>query len=62
MPAGLIRQDWPAAFPNNSIVCESVCAIVVRAGNPKNIRGWEDLGEQQAWQAANGRWGGGGWR
>lgn len=44
-PAGLIRPDWPAAFPNNSIVCESVCAIVVRAGNPKNIRGWEDLGE-----------------
>ncbi|KAL4422115.1 hypothetical protein ABPG77_003400 [Micractinium sp. CCAP 211/92] len=41
--AGLIRQDWPAAFPNNSIVCESVCAIVVRAGNPKNIRSWEDL-------------------
>ncbi|KAL4451774.1 hypothetical protein ABPG75_007436 [Micractinium tetrahymenae] len=41
--AGLIRQDWPAAFPNNSIVCESVCAIVVRKGNPKNIRGWEDL-------------------
>ncbi|KAI7842666.1 hypothetical protein COHA_003770 [Chlorella ohadii] len=41
--AGLIRADWPTAFPNNSIVVESVCAIVVRKGNPKNIRGWEDL-------------------
>lgn len=41
--AGLIRPDWPLAFPNNSVVVESLCSIVMRKGNPKNIRGWEDL-------------------
>jgi sulfate transport system substrate-binding protein len=41
----LLRPDWPTQFPSNSVVVESVCAIVVRKGNPKNIRGWDDLGE-----------------
>ena len=29
--------------PNNAVVAESVVAIVTRPGNPKNIRGWDDL-------------------
>ncbi|KAI3437870.1 hypothetical protein D9Q98_000316 [Chlorella vulgaris] len=41
--AGLVRDDWAKQFPNDSVVAESVCAIVVRKGNPKNIRGWDDL-------------------
>ena len=41
--AGLIRPDWAARFPNKSIVVESVVSIVVRKGNPLNIRGWDDL-------------------
>ena len=40
---GLIRPDWRAQFPCDSVVVESVVSIVVRKGNPKNIRGWEDL-------------------
>ena len=52
-PPGLLRADWPAAFPSNSVVCESVCAIVVRKGNPKNICGWEDLGECRTWVAVH---------
>ena len=43
--AGLLREDWPTQFPNNSVVVESVCALVTRKGNPKNINGWDDLGE-----------------
>ena len=36
--AGLIRPGWAAQFPNGSVVVESVVSIVVRKGNPKNIR------------------------
>ncbi len=43
LPAGLIRPDWEAQFPNKSIVVESVVSIVVRKGNPLNIQGWDDL-------------------
>ena len=43
--AGLVRNDWPQQFPNNAVVGESLVSIVVRAGNPKNIRGWDDLGK-----------------
>eukprot|EP00195_Chlamydomonas_chlamydogama_P009412 CAMPEP_0202890210 /NCGR_PEP_ID=MMETSP1392-20130828/709_1 /ASSEMBLY_ACC=CAM_ASM_000868 /TAXON_ID=225041 /ORGANISM="Chlamydomonas chlamydogama, Strain SAG 11-48b" /LENGTH=428 /DNA_ID=CAMNT_0049573747 /DNA_START=132 /DNA_END=1418 /DNA_ORIENTATION=+ len=41
--AGLIRADWRSLFPNNSVVCETTVALVVRKGNPKNITGWQDL-------------------
>ncbi|EFN55953.1 hypothetical protein CHLNCDRAFT_10401, partial [Chlorella variabilis] len=41
--ARLLREDWPTQFPNNSVVVESVCALVTRKGNPKNINGWDDL-------------------
>ncbi|KAK9821298.1 hypothetical protein WJX81_003983 [Elliptochloris bilobata] len=41
--AGLINADWQKRVPNNAVVAESVVAIVTRHGNPKNIRGWDDL-------------------
>ncbi len=41
--AGLITSDWRARLPNQAVVAESVVAIVTRPGNPKGIRGWDDL-------------------
>jgi ABC-type sulfate transport system substrate-binding protein len=41
--AGLIEPGWEANYPHRSSVCESVVSIVTRIGNPKNIKGWEDL-------------------
>mmetsp|Transcript_17073 Transcript_17073/g.51010 ORF Transcript_17073/g.51010 Transcript_17073/m.51010 type:complete len:512 (-) Transcript_17073:211-1746(-) len=41
--AGLMRKDWRKAAPNNAVLSTSVVAIVVRTGNPKDIRGWNDL-------------------
>ena len=29
--------------PHNAVVAQSVVAIVTRAGNPKQVRGWDDL-------------------
>lgn len=40
--AGLITHDWKAA-EHGGMVTRSVVVIGVREGNPKNIRGWEDL-------------------
>lgn len=40
---GLIRQDWTTRVPNNGIVARTVAAIVVRPGNPKNIKSFADL-------------------
>ena len=44
--AGLIAPGWQQRFPNRSVVAESVVALVTRKGNPKNIRGWDDLTRQ----------------
>lgn len=41
--AGLIDSGWKRRFPNNSTVCETTVAFVVRNGNPKNILDWDDL-------------------
>ncbi|MBM5821324.1 MAG: sulfate ABC transporter substrate-binding protein [Cyanobacteria bacterium K_Offshore_surface_m2_011] len=41
--AGLIRPGWEKENPNNSIITNSVVAFVVRPGNPKKIRTWNDL-------------------
>jgi sulfate transport system substrate-binding protein len=38
----LVAKDWDAG-PNHGIVSTSVVVIVVRAGNPLNIKGWDDL-------------------
>jgi sulfate transport system substrate-binding protein len=40
--AGLITHDWKAGV-RKGIITRSVVAIGYREGNPKNIRGWDDL-------------------
>lgn len=42
----LIPKDWAKRLPNNSAPTTSVSVILVRKGNPKNIRDWSDLGRQ----------------
>lgn len=39
----LIPADWQGRLPRNSAPYASTLAFLVRKGNPKNIRGWEDL-------------------
>lgn len=41
--AGLIQPGWEQEFPNNSVVSQSVAALVTRDGNPKGLRSWADL-------------------
>ncbi len=40
---GLIEPGWEKEAPNDSIVTQSVAALVTREGNPKNIKDWADL-------------------
>ena len=39
----LIATDWQSKFPNNSCPYYSTIVFLVRKGNPKNIRDWDDL-------------------
>lgn len=39
----LIPQDWAKRLPNQSSPYYSLPAFLVRAGNPKNIKDWDDL-------------------
>lgn len=39
----LIPADWQARLPNNSSPYTSTIVFLVRNGNPKNIRDWDDL-------------------
>lgn len=41
--AGLIQKDWQKEFPNNSAPYTSTVVFLVRKGNPKNIKDWNDL-------------------
>ena len=41
--AGLIKSGWIEKFPNNSAPYTSTIVFLVRAGNPKDIRDWDDL-------------------
>lgn len=41
--AKLVSPDWKEESGNEGIVADSVVVLVVRKGNPKNIRSWEDL-------------------
>jgi sulfate/thiosulfate transport system substrate-binding protein len=41
---GLIPADWAKRLPDNSAPTTSVSVILVRKGNPKQIRDWSDLG------------------
>ena len=40
---GWIPKDWQKRLPHNSTPYTSTIVLVVRAGNPKNIRDWDDL-------------------
>lgn len=40
---GLLRKDWQSVFPNNSCPYNSIVVFLVRKGNPKHIKDWDDL-------------------
>jgi sulfate transport system substrate-binding protein len=39
----LIPKDWQKRLPHNSTPYTSTIVLLVRAGNPKGIKGWDDL-------------------
>ncbi len=41
--AKLIPKDWQKRLPHNSSPYTSTIVLLVRKGNPKNIKDWEDL-------------------
>ena len=41
--AGLISADWQKRLANNSTPYTSTIVFLVRKGNPKNIKDWDDL-------------------
>lgn len=41
--AGLIEKGWQKEFPNNSAPYTSTIVFLVRKGNPKGIKDWNDL-------------------
>ena len=43
---GLLPVDWAKRLPDNAAPNTSMSVILVRKGNPKNIRDWGDLGRQ----------------
>ena len=40
---GLVAADWSKQFPNNAAPYYSTMVFLVRKGNPKGIKGWDDL-------------------
>ena len=41
--AGLVSKDWKAQTSTNGLVSKSIVAFIVRKGNPKHIKTWDDL-------------------
>ena len=41
--SGLLSKDWQSAYPNNSAPYTSTIVLLVRKGNPKAIKDWDDL-------------------
>ncbi len=41
--AGLVDANWKTQFPHDSFTSTSISAFIVRKGNPKNIKDWDDL-------------------
>jgi sulfate/thiosulfate transport system substrate-binding protein len=41
--AGLIKEGWQERLPNGSLPYSSTIVFVVRKGNPKGIKDWQDL-------------------
>ncbi|SUD90865.1 sulfate ABC transporter substrate-binding protein [Psychrobacter phenylpyruvicus] len=40
---GLVADDWSQAFANNAVPFTSTTVFLVREGNPKQIKDWDDL-------------------
>ncbi|MBX3598878.1 MAG: sulfate ABC transporter substrate-binding protein [Rhizobiaceae bacterium] len=40
---GFVAQDWAAKFPDNASPYYSLPSFLVREGNPKNVKDWDDL-------------------
>ena len=40
---GLVAKDWATRFPNNATPYYSTMVFLVRKGNPKQVRDWQDL-------------------
>ncbi|MCK9394543.1 MAG: sulfate ABC transporter substrate-binding protein [Methylobacter sp.] len=40
---GLLPKDWQARLPDNSLPYTSTIVFLVRKGNPKGIKNWDDL-------------------
>ncbi len=40
---GLVAKEWRTLFPNNAAPYTSTILFLVRKGNPKNIKDWDDL-------------------
>ncbi|MES2187704.1 MAG: sulfate ABC transporter substrate-binding protein [Pseudomonadota bacterium] len=40
---GVVAKDWTKRFPNNASPTTSTMLFLVRNGNPKNIKDWDDL-------------------
>src|SRR4051812_35518349 len=40
---GIVDANWTKAIPTGGFVTNSVVVLAVRKGNPKNIKGWEDI-------------------
>ncbi|MBL8578169.1 MAG: sulfate ABC transporter substrate-binding protein [Mesorhizobium sp.] len=40
---GFVSEDWQKEFPNNASPFYSLPSFLVRAGNPKGIKDWNDL-------------------
>jgi sulfate transport system substrate-binding protein len=41
--AGLVAKNWRQQFPYEAVPYTTVSVFLVRKGNPKNIRDWQDL-------------------
>ncbi len=41
--SGKVPKDWQSKLPNNSSPYTSTIVLLVRGGNPKNIKDWNDL-------------------
>jgi sulfate/thiosulfate transport system substrate-binding protein len=44
--SGLIDKDWQKRLPNNSAPYTSTIVFLVRKGNPKGIKDWDDLAKK----------------
>lgn len=45
--AGILKDGWEDRLPNRSLPYTSTVVLVVRKGNPKGIKEWADLVEQE---------------